>query len=64
MQKYLSRKKQKWGQLIERYLHGSEQLKAVFLLIDIRHDPSANDRTDVQLDRGAGLSIRSLSRLN
>ena len=32
------------GQLIERYLHGSKQLKAVFLLIDIRHDPSANDK--------------------
>ena len=29
--------KEKWGKLIERYLHGSKQLKAVFLLIDIRH---------------------------
>lgn len=36
--------KVKWGQLIERYLNNSEQLKAVFLLIDIRHEPSANDR--------------------
>ena len=36
--------KEKWGKLIERYLHTSRQLKAVFLLIDIRHDPSANDR--------------------
>lgn len=36
--------KEKWGKLIERYLHGSEQLRAVFLLIDIRHEPSANDR--------------------
>ena len=36
--------KQKWGQLIEKYLHVSSQLKAVFLLIDIRHDPSANDK--------------------
>ena len=35
---------EKWGKMIERYLHGSKQLKAVFLLIDIRHDPSANDR--------------------
>ena len=34
----------KWGQLIERYLHNSKQLKAVFLLIDIRHEPSANDK--------------------
>ena len=34
----------KWGQLIERYLHNSKQLKAVFLLIDIRHVPSAYDK--------------------
>ena len=36
--------KEKWGKLIERYLHGSAVLKAVFLLIDIRHEPGANDR--------------------
>ena len=36
--------KAKWGKMIENYLHTSKQLKAVFLLIDIRHDPSANDR--------------------
>lgn len=36
--------KAQWGKLIERYLHGSSQLKAVFLLIDFRHEPSANDR--------------------
>lgn len=36
--------KEKWGKLIERYLNGSRQLRAVFLLIDIRHDPGANDR--------------------
>ena len=36
--------KAKWGKMIERYLHTSQTLKAVFLLIDIRHDPSANDR--------------------
>ena len=35
--------KQKWGKMIEDYLHKSSQLKAVFLLIDIRHDPSAKD---------------------
>ena len=33
----------KWGKMIERYLHGSPQLKKVFLLIDIRHVPSEND---------------------
>lgn len=37
--------KQKWGVMIENYLHTSKQLRAVFLLIDIRHDPSANDKT-------------------
>lgn len=36
--------REKWGKLIERYLHGSKQLKAVFLLIDIRHEPSENDK--------------------
>lgn len=36
--------KAQWGKMIERYLHSSRQLRAVFLLIDIRHDPSANDR--------------------
>ena len=36
--------KAKWGRMVERYLRQSRQLKAVFLLIDIRHEPSANDR--------------------
>lgn len=36
--------KAKWGKLIERYLNTSPTLKAVFLLIDIRHEPSANDK--------------------
>ena len=31
--------------MIENYLHKSKQLKAVFLLIDIRHTPGANDKT-------------------
>ena len=35
---------ERWGQMIERYLNQSEQLKQIFLLIDIRHDPSANDK--------------------
>ena len=36
--------KKKWGAMIENYLHSSKQLLAVFLLIDIRHAPSENDR--------------------
>ena len=35
--------KAQWGKMIENYLHQSRQLKAVFLLIDIRHKPSEND---------------------
>ena len=34
----------KWGKMIERYLKKSEQLKLIFLLVDIRHEPSENDR--------------------
>ena len=36
--------KEKWGKMIENYLHTSKKLQAVFLLIDIRHDPSAYDK--------------------
>lgn len=35
--------KAQWGKMIEDYLHRSKQLRAVFLLIDIRHKPSEND---------------------
>ncbi len=37
--------KEKWGKMIEKYLKTSRQLRSVFLLIDIRHEPSANDKT-------------------
>lgn len=33
-----------WGEMIERYLNTSDKLRAVFLLVDIRHAPSANDK--------------------
>ncbi|MCD8039845.1 MAG: ribosome biogenesis GTP-binding protein YihA/YsxC [Lachnospiraceae bacterium] len=36
--------KQRWGKMVERYLRTSKQIRAVFLLTDIRHEPSANDR--------------------
>ena len=36
--------KVKWGNMIERYLQTSPMLKCVFLLIDIRHEPSTNDK--------------------
>ena len=37
--------KAKWGTMVENYLHKSSALCCVFLLIDIRHEPSANDKT-------------------
>ena len=36
--------REKWGAMIEKYLKKSPSLKAVFLLIDIRHEPGANDK--------------------
>lgn len=42
--KVSEQEKVQWGKMIERYLNTSKQLRAVFLLIDIRHDPSANDK--------------------
>ena len=46
--------KASWGKMVERYLHTSRQLKIVFLLVDIRHEASANDRQMYQwiLDQG------------
>ena len=48
------KEKAQCGRMIERYLHGSSQLREVFLLIDIRHEPSANDRLMYQwiVDQG------------
>ena len=36
--------KARWGKMIERYLADERDLRAVFLLLDIRHEPNANDR--------------------
>lgn len=41
--KVSEKEKANWGKMIERYLHNSPSLKVVFLLIDIRHEPSQND---------------------
>ncbi|MBQ9887581.1 MAG: YihA family ribosome biogenesis GTP-binding protein [Lachnospiraceae bacterium] len=35
--------KQNWGRMIEKYLKTSKQLACVFLLVDIRHEPTQND---------------------
>ena len=42
--KTAKRGRELWGEMIERYLHTSDVLRAVFLLVDIRHAPSENDR--------------------
>lgn len=36
--------KAKWGRMVENYLHNSVMLRGVFLLVDIRHEPSVNDK--------------------
>ena len=48
--------KAKWGKMIERYLKNSENLRLVFLLIDIRHEPGANDRQMYDWIGSAGLT--------
>ena len=42
--KVSQQEKEKWGKMVEKYLRQSKVLRAVFLLVDIRHDPSANDK--------------------
>ena len=43
-----------WGKMVERYLHQTKMLKAVFLLVDIRHKPTADDRLMDQWIRSQG----------
>lgn len=42
--KISQKEKEKWGRMVENYLKKSAKLRGVFLLVDIRHEPSANDR--------------------
>ncbi len=46
----------KWMKMIERYLNTSQCLRVVFLLIDIRHDPSAKDVEMYRMLTGKGLN--------
>ena len=48
--------KEKWGKMVERYLDTSKDLKAVFLLIDIRHDPGRNDKMMYEWIRAKGFA--------
>lgn len=47
--------KQKWGAMIEGYLERSENLKHVLQLVDIRHDPTADDIMMVDYLRHYGI---------
>lgn len=46
--------KDKWSPMIDTFLHNRPQLKEVFLLVDIRHEPSQNDQLMYQWIRGCG----------
>lgn len=46
--------KAQWGKMVEHYLHTSKKLEIVFLLVDIRHDPSENDRMMYKWIRSQG----------
>ena len=46
--------KEAWGKMIERYLTTSRALKEIFLLVDIRHEPSALDKQMAGWIRQAG----------
>ncbi|MCR5508293.1 MAG: ribosome biogenesis GTP-binding protein YihA/YsxC [Lachnospiraceae bacterium] len=48
--------KEKWAKMIGRYLRTSKQLKTVFQLIDIRHEPSANDVETYKSMTGSGIN--------
>lgn len=49
--------KEKWGKMIERYLKTSQSLRAIFLLIDIRHEPSADDKLMYEWIKHQGFPI-------
>ncbi len=48
--------KRSWGPMIERYLNGSPNLRAVFLLIDIRRIPNEDDSMMYEWMVNAGFS--------
>lgn len=42
--KVSKKEREAWGKMIETYITSREQLKAVVLLVDLRHPPTADDR--------------------
>ncbi len=43
--KVSKKEREAWGKMIETYITSREQLKAVILLVDLRHPPSVDDQT-------------------
>lgn len=46
--------KKKWGEMIEGYITNRDMLKLVILLVDIRHEPTQDDRLMFQWIKAAG----------
>ena len=47
--------REQWKKMTERYLKGSAALKRVFLLVDMRHEPGANDLSTLNWLTNAGI---------
>lgn len=46
--------KEKWGGIMERYLESRQELCSIFLLVDIRHEPTADDKLMYELIKHFG----------
>ncbi|MCX7694136.1 MAG: ribosome biogenesis GTP-binding protein YihA/YsxC [Caloramator sp.] len=49
--------KKKWGAMIEGYLNGREELRLVILLVDIRHEPTQDDKLMLEWMRQTGKKV-------
>jgi len=49
--------REKWSKMTQKYLSGSKVLKLVFLLIDIRHEPGAGDRSMYEWFKKSGFEV-------
>ena len=46
----------KWAPMIDTYLHYRQQLREVFLLVDIRHEPGKNDQQMYEWIKSSGFT--------
>lgn len=56
--KVSKQEQEKWGKLIDSYLSDTPFIGVIFLLLDIRHDPSADDRQMIDWLRASGFPFR------